>query len=97
MDQLSRRSFIKGATAAVAAGGAVATIPLGTASASSAIADRTHKAMNLAADARLDESLVAHVKDLGSGEVSLYVGTRQVTVNDRHVAALLYAASREVR
>lgn len=97
MDQLSRRSFIKAATVTVAAGGAAAALPAGGASASTELSDRATKALDLAATAAPAEGLVAHVKDVKTGEVSLYVGTREVNVRDRHVAALLFAATKEGR
>lgn len=97
MDQFSRRTFIRGATAAAAAGGLVAVAPLASASASPAIAARTDRAMHLAAETSGEETLVAHVKNVRSGELSLYVGEREVTVKDRQIAALLFAASKEAR
>ena len=41
-----------------------------------------------------DESLVAHVKNSRTGEISLFIGQREVTLNDRKVAARLIRAAR---
>jgi len=98
MGQLSRRSFIKGATAAVATGGAAAALPMTAASAATTpIEKRAQRAMNLAEGASVHDPIVAHVRDVHTGEVSIYFGKQEVKVKDRHVAALLYAATKEAR
>ena len=40
------------------------------------------------------EDLVAHVKDARTGEISLFIGHREVTFHDRKVAARLVRATR---
>jgi hypothetical protein len=45
-------------------------------------------------DLRGDEDLVAHVKNSGTGEISLFVGHREVTIHDRKIAARLVRAIR---
>ena len=40
--------------------------------------------------ASLDGPLVAHVKDLSTGEIGVYMGTSEVTFRDPHLAAKLY-------
>ncbi|MCU1489778.1 MAG: hypothetical protein JWM85_1183 [Acidimicrobiaceae bacterium] len=87
---------MKTATAAAAIGGATAVVPMATSS-GSALASRSKSAMRLADESVLDQPVIAHLKDLRTGEVTLYVGENEVQVHDRHVAALLYAASREGR
>jgi hypothetical protein len=42
--------------------------------------------------ASLDGPLVAHVKDLSTGEIGVYMGTSEVTFRDPHLAAKLYRA-----
>ena len=42
----------------------------------------------------LSESLIAHVKDLSTGEISLYSGTREFVVRDPGLAARLANAAR---
>jgi hypothetical protein len=41
-----------------------------------------------------NESLVAHVKDSRTGEISLFIGQREFTLHDRKVAARLIRATR---
>ncbi len=43
--------------------------------------------------ASLDGPLVAHVKDLSTGEIGVYMGTSEVTFRDPHLAARLYRAA----
>jgi hypothetical protein len=42
----------------------------------------------------LTETLVAHVKDLQSGEISLFMGEREVTYVDPKLAAVLHQAAK---
>ena len=46
----------------------------------------------LPAGASLDGPLVAHVKNLSTGEIGVYMGTSEVTFRDPHLAAKLYRA-----
>jgi hypothetical protein len=41
------------------------------------------------------EPLIAHVRDLARGEISLMVGKEEVIHRDRDLAARLYAAARQ--
>jgi len=45
-------------------------------------------------DLREGEDLVAHVKNARTGEISLFIGTKEVTIHDRKVAARLVRATR---
>jgi hypothetical protein len=45
-------------------------------------------------DLRGNEELVAHVKNSRTGEISLFVGHREVTIHDRQIAARLVRATR---
>jgi hypothetical protein len=45
-------------------------------------------------DAQTDGHVVAHLRNVRTGEVALYAGERKITVRDRHLAALLFHASR---
>jgi len=87
MNDLSRRRFL-GSSFGVAVVGAIAVVP-GLASAlkltAAGPADLTQ--------ANLAGPLVAHVRDLSSGEISLLVGTEHVIEKDRDLAARLYAAA----
>jgi hypothetical protein len=98
MEPVSRRMFFKhaGAVAVVAgvAGAAVSPLALGSAGAST-LANHDHDAA-LAPHEELasNESLVAHVKNSHTGEISLFIGQREVTFHDRKVAARLVRATR---
>lgn len=93
MNDLSRRRFL-GSTFGVAVVGALAVVP-GLAS----ILKQPTPALAQTATAGLGQAdlagpLVAHVRDLNSGEISLLVGTQHVVQKDRDLAARLYAAAR---
>jgi hypothetical protein len=97
MEPVSRRIFFKhaGAVAAVAvvAGGA-AVAPMGVASAVASSARNSEPALEPHEDLRAGESLIAHVKNTRTGEISLFIGHREVTFHDRKVAARLVRATR---
>ncbi|MGC2175026.1 MAG: hypothetical protein WA614_06155 [Acidimicrobiales bacterium] len=98
MEPVSRRQFFKhaGSAAAIAVVAGAATSPLGVVGAgASALGARDHESP-LAPHEELttDESLVAHVKDSRTGEISLFIGHREVTLRDRKVAARLIRAAR---
>jgi hypothetical protein len=82
------------AVVAGAAGTAMSPLALSTAGAST-LANRDHET-TLAPHEELasHESLVAHVKDSRTGEISLFIGEREVTFHDRKVAARLVRATR---
>jgi hypothetical protein len=100
MEPVSRRMFFKqaGAAAAVAAvAGSVVAAPMGLASAVAGAATATNvEPSNLTAqeDLHPDENLVAHVKNARTGEISLFIGHKEVTIHDRKVAAALVRATR---
>jgi TAT (twin-arginine translocation) pathway signal sequence len=82
----SRRTMLKGAAATgigVATAGVVADI-LFAGPASAATTDNSSD----------DADLVAHVRDARTGQIDLYVGTRQVSVQDRALASRLARAAK---
>jgi anaerobic selenocysteine-containing dehydrogenase len=96
MEAVSRRGFLKqaGAAAVVAvAGTSIATVPAGVAG---ALASRSAHEPELTPDEALKsgEDLVAQVVDARTGEISLFIGKRQVTLHDKNVAARLVRATR---
>ena len=99
MEPVSRRQFFKhaGSAAAIAVVAGAATVsPLGIAGAgASTLATRDHEPP-LAPHEELttNESLVAHVKNSRTGEITLFIGQREVTLHDRKVAARLIRATR---
>ena len=98
MEPVSRRMFFKhaGAAAAVAvvAGAATSPLALGTAGASTLAARDSEPTLAPGEELAANESLVAHVKDSRTGEISLFIGQREVTLHDRKVAARLVRATR---
>ena len=53
-------------------------------------ADSSPATAALPAGANLDGPLVAHVKNLSTGEIGVYMGTSEVTFRDPHLAAKHY-------
>ena len=88
MAQLTRRVFIGKTSAGAAALGALAATPglVGSAHASS----RPHAA---ALAAKLDGPLMAHVRNIATGEIALMVGTREVIIRDHELVARLVKAA----
>ena len=91
MEPTNRRDFLKHASATAAVVGVAAAVPLSLAE--TAAADDT-KTPTVPASARVDRHVVAHLRDVQTGEVAIYTGDREITVNDKRLAALLYKASR---
>jgi hypothetical protein len=95
----SRRFFIKSGSAAVIAAGAISSIP-GLPAAVGVLdtqgpgdADAAEGAVAGSESAVMSEPLVAHVRDLATGEIGLFSGTREITVLDPQLAARLIRAS----
>jgi hypothetical protein len=101
MSKLSRRLFLKSSSAAVVTAGAIAALPgvpalIGAVdSQAPADAGAAEAAVtDLEGSAPMSEPLIAHVKDLATGEISLLSGTREITVLDPRLAASLIRALR---
>jgi hypothetical protein len=98
MENVSRRGLLRNGSLAVVGAGLVAAGPGGlvTRAADASAADRPSAtapgSAALPAGASLDGPLVAHVKDLSTGEIGVYLGTSEVTFRDPHLAAKLYRA-----
>lgn len=100
LPSLSRRSVLRGAAGAGAAGIAVTALA-GTAGPALAATARAAKpAARRAAgaatdhDADTDEQVVVHVRDARTGEIDVFSGTSHTRVQDRELAARLVRASR---
>jgi hypothetical protein len=101
MSGVSRRVFLKGGSAAVVAAGAISAIPglpalIGTAE-TQAPADvgATEAAVaDAESSGTLAEPLIAHIRDLSSGEISLFNGTREISLFDPGLARSLARALR---
>ncbi|HEY1740466.1 MAG TPA: hypothetical protein VGI86_17265 [Acidimicrobiia bacterium] len=97
----SRRQFLKRSSAVAAAAGVAAAAP---ATAARALSGGSARASNQSAagadvpalpdDDSVNVPVVAHVRDVRKGLVSLYTGEREVIVKNRRLAAALYHASR---
>src|SRR5437867_2920710 len=85
---VSRRAFLSRASLGVVIAGAAAAVPGLGAVVRLPAAPTTTRDLPLVA-----EPLVAHVRDLASGEVSLMVGTDHVVLRDANLAARLYGAA----
>lgn len=97
MEPVSRRIFFKhaGSIAAVAVvAGSVSASPIALATAGASSARNDEKALSASEDLSAGEELVAHVKNTRTGEISLFIGEREVTFRDRKVAARLVRATR---
>jgi hypothetical protein len=93
MEPVSRRGFIKTTSVAAAAAGAVAAMPGAVAGASTE--DKKHLAAARTPEgAELNETVVAHLRDLHDGKIAVFAGDREITITDKRLAALLFNATR---
>jgi len=95
---VSRRAFLGRGSLAVAAAGVLSTVPglsglLGVAETEGPAADASVAGAD-AGGANLSEPLVAHVRDLSTGEISLFNGTQEVVVRNPQLANQLARAAR---
>jgi hypothetical protein len=92
--RMSRRSVLRGAATAGAAGlaataiGAVAS-PAFAATSRPSETDRSHGRGQLSS-----EPIMVHVRDVGSGDIELFAGTSQTRVHDKDLAARIVRALR---
>lgn len=91
MSGLTRRGFLTRGSIGMALAGTLAVVP--------GLANIRTIAGSPASGAQTwgNEPLVAHVRDLASGEIALLVGTKQIIVRDRDLASRLYFATRQSR
>jgi len=94
VEPVSRRSFFKQAGAAAAVAGTIVAAPLSITGAIASAVSPDERALTPKEDLRHNEELVAHVKNSRSGEISLFLGHREVTIRDRKIAARLVRAAR---
>jgi len=89
MTQVSRRRFLVRGSMGAALAGALAALPgLGTALKLPGVARG-------GAGASKAGPLIAHVRDVSTGEISLMVGERHVVQRDAELAARLYDAAQQ--
>ena len=96
MSEFSRRVFLTRGSIAVAAAGVATSIPNLTSAlaAGETEAPAAESAMAGEATATMSEPLIAHVRDLASGEIGLFSGEREVVFHDPTLATRLFNASR---
>jgi hypothetical protein len=94
MKPLSRRMFLKRGSAAVALAGVASSMPILTEAGDASQGAAASVPAELPEGANLAEPVVAHLRDLGRGEIGLFVGEREITVQDPHLAARIFGASR---
>jgi hypothetical protein len=96
---LSRRMFLTRGSMAVAMAGVASSLPLmaevgSGPPASEAASEVASTASELPEGYQMTENLVAHVRDLGTGEINLFFGERLITLNDPGLARALFQATR---
>jgi hypothetical protein len=89
MNQVSRRRFLVHGSIGAALAGALVALPGVGAALKLASAARG------GARASAAQPLIAHVRDLSTGEISLMVGERHVIQRDAELAARLYDAAQQ--
>jgi len=92
---LSRRLFLKRGSLAVAMAGVATSMPLlSEVAAGPPASDAATSAAEIPEGFQVSESVVAHVRDLSSGEINLFVGERQIVLNDPALAHAIIRATR---
>jgi hypothetical protein len=96
MNPLSRRSFLRRGSAAVVAVGALSALPglpalIGVQRKRKVPSDAgaADAAVSETESVALSEPLVGHIRDLGTGEIGLLSGTREISLFDPQLAARL--------
>ena len=94
MEPTSRRQFLKRSGAVAAAAGVAAAVPATAAKAlTKSGGSKQDSEAALPDDKSVDVPVVAHVRDVRKGLVSLYTGEREITVKNKRLAAALYHAT----
>jgi hypothetical protein len=95
MREFERRVFLTRGSVAVAAAGVVASVP-GLASGLIAAEEEAPEAGAVfeGGAATMTEPLVAHVRDLATGEIGLFSGTQEIVFHDPGLAVRLFNATR---
>jgi hypothetical protein len=91
---LSRRLFLTRSSLTVMAAGVASAVPVLPAVVTSAETEAPEVETEIGEAESLEGPLVAHVKNLQTGELSLYSGEREVNILDRGLAARLFNATK---
>jgi hypothetical protein len=94
MSGLSRRLFLTKSSLTVVAAGVVSAMPALPAAVTAAEAEAPEADSAISDTAALSGPLIAQVKDLQSGVVSLYSGEQEFSIVDRGLAARLFNAAK---
>ena len=100
MTGVTRRAFLWRGSVAAGVAGAIASVPglpallaTGSQTATGVAASESEAVSLLPEDSTLAEPVVAHVRDLSSGSIDLFVGKNQIAFRSRELAAQLYRAA----
>jgi hypothetical protein len=94
MPGFTRRSFIKGGSAAIAAAVAAPAMPALLATAGADAPEAESEAAGIAQSSTgAAGPVIAQLKDLASGEISIYTGTQEIVYRDPEMAARLARAA----
>jgi hypothetical protein len=91
---LSRRLFLTKSSLTVVAAGVVSAMPALPSVITAAESEAPAAEEEVGETDSLAAPLVAHVKNLQTGEVSLYSGEREISILDRGLAARLFNAAK---
>jgi hypothetical protein len=95
MAGIDRRNFLTRGSMVVAAAGVATAVPGLANDLVAAEVDAPAVESTVAGETgALTEPLVAHVRDLASGEIGLFSGTREIVVQDPGLASRLFHATR---
>jgi len=103
MATINRRSFLIRGSSVIAAAGAATALPAVLPVLSGADADAAEPKGSSAATgvgstthsatAPLTEPLIAHIRDLSTGEIALFTGEQEIIIHNRQLARSLFSAS----
>jgi anaerobic selenocysteine-containing dehydrogenase len=93
MEPTSRRQFLKRSSAVAAVAGVAAAVPASAAKALSSNTTSRDRDPELPDHPEVDVPVIAHVRDVRKGLVTLYTGEREVTIKNKRLAAALYHAT----
>jgi hypothetical protein len=97
MSGVNRRDFLTRGSLTVAAAGLVATVPGLTSALAMGESEAPAASDAVTADeavGTMSEPVVAHVRDLATGEIGVYSGTQEVVFRDPTLARRLFNATR---
>jgi hypothetical protein len=101
MTTINRRSFLIRGSSVIAAAGAATALPalLPVLSGADAAEPKAGSAATGAgsttdsANGPLTEPLIAHIRDLSTGEIGLFSGEQEIVIHNRQLAQSLFSAS----